>query len=686
MPKLTRKTQKIFCGSADNDQLAVFGSMATGTPVYTNDVEQLQGNAAYNQGWEAATLEDKAPFVEEMNGVQYSTSYQLAYLLQQGIAEWDSNTTYYTHSFVSFNDGNIYQSLQDNNIGNNPSSSATYWKQLNLNAANIDLSNLSATGETHFLNKTQITNCILSVEELVKVEPLTNGRLELKAGSVVYVSTNGTFNEVTISSNVSAGSTGLFTTAGTRELFCCYVPSKNELINIPVNETFSQATAPTTFLANLYGGWYDTTNKIMKYTNDAGATWTVCSLPFVMGTPSLISDGGTGWIGNIKHIFNGYGYVGQYTFTTRGLKYLIPNGRNTDETLKNIEVNTNKLTILSSVGNSSKIAFLRADGSLATYGVTNYFEQEEAPTGFTGSAKWLNTYENKMYATSDSGATWRLATDAYFGIIKKNGNDNITQIKANKPVELVKRVEFEKINSNVINLNNTKLSLDNSTMVVSSSGVLCKIGDRNFYKRNSGWALCALIFGTTNFGGPVLIGKSLEAVAQYNDYDTNDTTTTGSLLYKGEKYYYSFHNASMPIESAWFKQYPYPILTNEPFGNATITKVLDMYYSSTTYSMPTSSYLDDTIWYDIWGNGKIEAGGILVQSALGTEISVTFPTPISKVLNIKFTNYAPNANSQFHDGINVKSISTTGFTAFVGSVGEGSNPTTQIMWEVKGYK
>ena len=33
--------------------------------------------------------------------------YQLAYLLQQGIAEWDSGTTYYTNSVVQ-NGGSIY--------------------------------------------------------------------------------------------------------------------------------------------------------------------------------------------------------------------------------------------------------------------------------------------------------------------------------------------------------------------------------------------------------------------------------------------------------------------------------------------------------------------------------------------------------------------------------------------------
>ena len=150
------------------------------------------------------------------------------------------------------------------------------------------------------LNNNQITNCILSIEELVKVEPFAqtgSSLLRLKAGSIVYVSTNGTFNEVTIKSDVYDGSGGLHTSDSSRDIFCCYVPSTNKLVTIPVNETFSQATAPTTFLAGKYAGWYDTTNKIMKYSYDAGVTWTICSLPFVVGNPKNVSDDGDyGWV------------------------------------------------------------------------------------------------------------------------------------------------------------------------------------------------------------------------------------------------------------------------------------------------------------------------------------------------------------------------------------------------------
>lgn len=130
MPKIERKTQKIFGGNAESDQLAVFGSMITGTPVYNDDVETLQSEA-YTEGWQVAVAANEAPFMEEMNGVQYGFSKQLAYLFQQGIAEWDAGTTYYLNSFCQVG-GVIYKSMQDENINHSPAddTEGTYWTPL----------------------------------------------------------------------------------------------------------------------------------------------------------------------------------------------------------------------------------------------------------------------------------------------------------------------------------------------------------------------------------------------------------------------------------------------------------------------------------------------------------------------------------------------------------------------------
>lgn len=132
MAKLLRKTQKVFASQANADQIAVFGSMKTGTPDYSSDIEELQ-SAEYLQGWSDAILGDKAPYLEEMNGVQYGLSYQAAYMLQEGIPEYDADTNYSDTAVLKAVDANnniiLYHSLKADNLGN-PLSDTTSWQRL----------------------------------------------------------------------------------------------------------------------------------------------------------------------------------------------------------------------------------------------------------------------------------------------------------------------------------------------------------------------------------------------------------------------------------------------------------------------------------------------------------------------------------------------------------------------------
>lgn len=123
---LARKTQKIFASESGTNQLAAFGSMISGTPIYTDDPEVIQ-TEVYTQGWQAAVANNTAPFMQEDNAVLYGLSYQIAYLLQKGFPEWDENTTYFTNGYCQYN-GVPYFSLTDNNIGNNPSTDTTNWQ------------------------------------------------------------------------------------------------------------------------------------------------------------------------------------------------------------------------------------------------------------------------------------------------------------------------------------------------------------------------------------------------------------------------------------------------------------------------------------------------------------------------------------------------------------------------------
>lgn len=143
MVRLTRKNMKVFAANASNN--GVFGSLEAGNPTVTNDVEQIQGLTAWGDGWNAATLSaEKLPPLEEFQGVQYVTTYQQAYLMQEGMPEWAATVTYYKGSLVkkvTTTGFQIYNSLTDDNT-NNQLSDTSNWKLV------MDSDNLYALDST----------------------------------------------------------------------------------------------------------------------------------------------------------------------------------------------------------------------------------------------------------------------------------------------------------------------------------------------------------------------------------------------------------------------------------------------------------------------------------------------------------------------------------------------------------
>lgn len=118
MANLTRKQQKVFAESAVNN--GQFGSLQLGTKILTSDTDIIQALAAYDNGWDDATLSsEELPAIEEMQGLQFLFSRQIAYLLNKGIPEWEVNTEYFIGDIQREVGGtNLYRSITDNNIGN----------------------------------------------------------------------------------------------------------------------------------------------------------------------------------------------------------------------------------------------------------------------------------------------------------------------------------------------------------------------------------------------------------------------------------------------------------------------------------------------------------------------------------------------------------------------------------------
>lgn len=122
MAKLGRYTQKVFATNAGANQLAEIGSYATASPVAysgaTVNPDLVQALSNFTTGWNAIVAGGNSPAIEDMNALCYLFAFQIAYLMQEGVAEWDPGTTYYIGSIAQDGNGNLYVSKIDDNLNN----------------------------------------------------------------------------------------------------------------------------------------------------------------------------------------------------------------------------------------------------------------------------------------------------------------------------------------------------------------------------------------------------------------------------------------------------------------------------------------------------------------------------------------------------------------------------------------
>jgi hypothetical protein len=211
MAKITRATQTIFGGTGSTSNFGQFGSLAASSPTTTKTPSVIQGLAAWLAGWQAATIGAFIPAYQDMNSVHYLAFYQICYILQMGIAEYDSSTTYYTNSIVQYN-GVQYQSLIDNNTGNEPDANPNSWKCISSNvyggtvasASSMTLPNL---GNSFKVTGTTTINNISAEPAGIEITLIFTTNLLVNTGGNILLN-NGVFNTTTTStlSLISDGS------------------------------------------------------------------------------------------------------------------------------------------------------------------------------------------------------------------------------------------------------------------------------------------------------------------------------------------------------------------------------------------------------------------------------------------------------------------------------------------------
>lgn len=292
------------------------------------------------------------------------------------------------------------------------------------------------------------SNCITVIPQDIKLE-LNSGVLTLKAGSKIRVPNGvGVFDEVTTTTDLT------YSSGWSNTQFFVYL-YQNTLVIREVNITESGAASS---LTSQYRSWYDSTNNLVKWTDDSGSTW-VSGYSFPL---AIISTDASSII-SIDQIFNGWGYIGQHAFMFPGVKGLIPNGRNDDGTAKNITITTDSIYVVSIVGMVSKISYLSSSGQLIGWGEGAYYQQDTEPSSPVVNAHWYDTRSNymKRYNTDH----WEAIDILYVGGLVKTGTN--TSISSFKPRSVFRALDVKDLAFAKSEIQSNSLSVTGSDAINS---------------------------------------------------------------------------------------------------------------------------------------------------------------------------------------------------------------------------
>lgn len=296
--------------------------------------------------------------------------------------------------------------------------------------ADIDLNNVSTISESSAvgqqlaqkLNQNQLTNSILELPETVKYQH-TSSELTILAGTRIIIpygvedlrktypvgssfltenlkvvdsqfAYNKFFVWVELQSDIVVNNAGV---TGKKSLF---LDIENYSFRVILNSNCISGTSASS--AQI---WYDTTSNIVKSSIEMDSNWAgTLSLPLLEG--EFVLDTG---FSEITNVFNGIGYLGSIVWVDKGIKGLIPNGRNEDGTLRNIVLNTYLLRIKEANTDATRTLILQFNNtSLGEINQTNYIVSDVEPKGLSGWSVWWNTLTNYQYIKnfSDSNSVW----------------------------------------------------------------------------------------------------------------------------------------------------------------------------------------------------------------------------------------------------------------------------------------
>lgn len=242
------------------------------------------------------------------------------------------------------------------------------------------------------------SNCITQIPQDIKLT-LASGTLTLKSGSKIYVPNgSGTFNTVTTTSDLTMFDSSI-TYSG--QTLICYNSNNNTLVGARFGGTNTigsgtlaarPAASSMSFGAGLY---YATDENKLYIGNKSANTWTEgASLPIAIVTVAS----GVGCT-NIDQVFNGFGYIGAAVYVLPGVKALVPEGRNTDGTLKSTQCTVSSVKV-HSFGDGSHCLMLDRNGNIV---VGNNFYYDVSLSALSGSDCAYLSDKNEVWRYGSGG-------------------------------------------------------------------------------------------------------------------------------------------------------------------------------------------------------------------------------------------------------------------------------------------
>lgn len=261
------------------------------------------------------------------------------------------------------------------------------------------------------------SNCLTYIPQDIKFEIVDGTTPTLYAGSEVWVPYGHNAPEYSIGDSLNSGIITAVSWDGSKLFYKVRYDTdlSIDITSDPANAEFitsispthsywwfnphySQDTAPSNF--GQYALWYDTSENIAKITIDSGATWqNYGSLPI-----GVFTMAGTGATKKVKHVFNGFGFIGSTAYALPGVKGLMADGLNEDGSYKSVERIFDKMVMRTMAFNRSAFYGVVLDGEYTIQG-DNYIEAAELPAAPDGYAFCYRTSDNTLWWTLNNN-TW----------------------------------------------------------------------------------------------------------------------------------------------------------------------------------------------------------------------------------------------------------------------------------------